>query len=51
MNVPNPLPAIHGVLAAAARARGLVLVICNLADLARSDVRVLNPFGPSGLGK
>ena len=35
-----------GLLAATAMARGLILVTRNVADLARSDVRVLNPFGP-----
>jgi hypothetical protein len=29
----------------------LILVICNLAVLARSDLRVLNPFDLPGLGK
>jgi len=24
----------------------LILVTCNLADLARTDLRVLHPFGP-----
>jgi hypothetical protein len=47
----NPLPAIHGLLAATARARGLILVTCDLAPLARSDVRVLNPFDPPGRSK
>jgi hypothetical protein len=29
----------------------LILVTRNTADLARSDVRMLNPFAPSGRGK
>jgi toxin FitB len=51
LNVPNPLPAIQGLLAATARAWGLILVTRNLADRARSDPRVLNPFDPPGHGK
>jgi predicted nucleic acid-binding protein len=44
LNVPDPLPVIDGLLAATARARGLVLVTRNVADLARSGIRVFNPF-------
>ena len=51
LNVPNPLPIIDGLLAATARARGLILVTRNVADLARGGTRVLNPFAPSGHGK
>ena len=51
LNVPDPLPVIDGLLAATARTRGLILVTRNVADLARSDVRVLNPFGPAGSTK
>jgi toxin FitB len=51
LNLRNPLPAIHGLLAATAKVRGLILVTCNLAVLARSDLRVLNPFDLPGLGK
>jgi predicted nucleic acid-binding protein len=51
LNVRNPLPAIHGLLAATASAGGLILVTCNLAGLARSDLRVLNPLDPPGHGK
>jgi toxin FitB len=47
LNVPDPLPVIDGLLAATAKARGLILVTRNVADLARSDVCVLNPFDPS----
>jgi hypothetical protein len=47
-NVPTALPAIHGFLAATARARRLILIIRNLAELARGDVRVVIPsIGPA----
>jgi hypothetical protein len=29
----------------------LILVTCNVADLVRSDLRVLNPVDPPGHGK
>jgi len=48
LNVPGPLPVVDGLLAATARAQGLILVTRNVADLARSDVRVFNPFDPPG---
>lgn len=44
LNVPDPLPVIDGLLAATARVHGLTLVTRNTADLARSGVRMLNPF-------
>jgi len=47
LNVPDPVPVIDGLLAATARCRGWTLVTRNTADLARCDVRLLNPFGPS----
>ena len=47
LNVPDPIPTIDGLLAATARVRGLVLVTRNTADLARTGVRVLDPFTPS----
>ncbi|MGN6176702.1 MAG: type II toxin-antitoxin system VapC family toxin [Streptosporangiaceae bacterium] len=51
LNVPDPLPIVDGLLAATARARGLILVTRNVADLARGDVQMLNPFDPSGRSK
>lgn len=46
LNVPDPLPAIDGLMAATARVRGMTLVTRNTADLARTDVPLLNPFEP-----
>ncbi len=51
LNVPDALPIVDGLLAATARARGLILVTRNVADLPRGDVQVLNPFDPSGRSK
>jgi len=48
LNVPDPLPVVDGLLAATAKAQGLILVTRNVADLARSDARVFNPFDPPG---
>lgn len=46
LNVPNPIPAIDGLLAATARVNGLTLVTRNVADLRATGVRLLNPFEP-----
>jgi len=46
LNVPDPLPVIDGLLAASAKVRGWTLVTRNTADLQRSGVALLNPFGP-----
>ena len=48
LNVPDPLPAIDGLLAATARVHGLTLVTRNTADVARTGVALLNPFAPRG---
>jgi predicted nucleic acid-binding protein len=45
LNVPDPLPVVDGLMAATARVRGWTFVTRNVADLARADVRLLNPFG------
>ena len=42
LDVPDPRPAIDGLLAATARVNGLTLVTRNAADF--SGVAVLNPF-------
>ena len=47
LNVPDLLPTIDGLLAATARVGGLVLVTRNTADLARTGVRLLDPFTPT----
>jgi predicted nucleic acid-binding protein len=45
MNVPDPLPAIDGLLAATARVFGLTLVTRNVADVEATGVELLDPFG------
>jgi toxin FitB len=47
LSVPDPLPVIDGLLAATASVRNWTLVTRNTADLARSGVRLLNPFQPA----
>ena len=44
LNVPDPLPAIDGLLAATALVHDLTLVTRNTRDVARTGVRLLNPF-------
>ena len=46
LNAPSPLPAIDGLLAATALVHELTLVTRNTADIARSGVRMLDPFEP-----
>jgi hypothetical protein len=46
LNVPDPLPVIDGLMAATAKVRGWTLVTRNVSDLARTGVRLLNPFDP-----
>lgn len=46
MNVPDPVPTVDGLLAATAKVRGWTLVTRNTADLARTGVRLVNPFEP-----
>jgi toxin FitB len=50
LNVPDPLPAIDGLLAASAKIRGWTLVTRNPADLVPSGVLLLNPFDPPARG-
>ena len=44
LNVPDPIPAVDGLLAATAIVHGLTLVTRNVKDVERTGVRVLNPF-------
>jgi toxin FitB len=46
LNVPDPLPAVDGLLAATALVNDLTLVTRNVRDVARTGVRVLDPFEP-----
>jgi predicted nucleic acid-binding protein len=46
LSSPDPLPVIDGLLAATALTHGHVFVTRNTADVARTGVRLLNPFLP-----
>jgi len=46
LNVPDPIPAIDGLLAATAIVHDLTLVTRNVKDVNRTGVRLLNPFDP-----
>jgi len=45
MSVPDPVPIVDGLMAATAKVRGMTFVTRNTADVARTGVRLLNPFG------
>lgn len=45
MNAPDPLPVVDGLLAATAKVVGLTLVTRNVADVERTGVELLDPFG------
>jgi predicted nucleic acid-binding protein len=47
LNVPDPVAAVDGLLAATAIVHDLVLVTRNVADVARTGVRLLDPFAAS----
>lgn len=44
LNVPTPLPAVDGLLAATAIVHDLTLVTRNVRDVKRSGVALLSPF-------
>jgi toxin FitB len=44
LNAVHPAPIIDGLLAATAKIMGFTLVTRNVADVASTGVRVLNPF-------
>lgn len=48
LGVPDPIPAIDGLLAATALAHDLTLVSRNVSDLQRTGARLLNPFLAAG---
>lgn len=45
LNAVRPLPVVDGLLAATAEVHGLTLVTRNTADVARTGVKLFNPFG------
>jgi predicted nucleic acid-binding protein len=44
LTVPDPLPVIDGLLASTALLHDLTLVTRNIKDVARTGVKVLDPF-------
>ena len=48
MNVPGPVPVVDSLMAATARVRNMTFVTRNTSDVARTGVRLLDPFEPSG---
>ncbi len=50
LNVPDRLPPVDGPMAATAIVHRLTLVTRNTADVARTGVRLLNPFEPANRG-
>ena len=48
LNVPDPLPVVDGLMAATASSRKWTFVTRNVKDLARTGVRLLNPFDAPG---
>jgi toxin FitB len=48
LNVPDPLPVVDGLMAATAKLRNWTFVTRDVADLAHTGVRLLNPFDRPG---
>jgi toxin FitB len=44
LSVPDPMPVVDGLLAATAIEHDLTLVTRNVSDVARTEVKVVNPF-------
>lgn len=44
LNVPDPIPAVDGLLAATALVHDLALVTRNVRDVERTGVRLVDPF-------
>lgn len=47
MNVPDPISTRDGLMAATAKVRNMTFVTRNTTDVARTGVRLLNPFDSS----
>jgi len=47
MSVPDPVSVVDGLMAATVRVRNMTFVTRNTADVARTGVRLLNPFDHS----
>jgi predicted nucleic acid-binding protein len=47
MNVPDPISIVDGLMAATAKVRNMTFVTRNTSDVARTGVRLLNPFDAS----
>jgi predicted nucleic acid-binding protein len=47
MNLPDPISIVDGLMAATAKVRNMTFVTRNTSDVARTGVRLLNPFDHS----
>ena len=45
MSVSDPVSIVEGLMAATAKVRNTTFVTRNISDVARTGVRLLNPFG------